>query len=394
MQEKKISIVDLLLVLLDYKRFLIGSMTFISVAVVVTVVLLPEYFTSNAVLLPSQGMSMSNPLSSMLGDLPLNMMKSFDFLDGGSDNDQLLSILGSRLIAEKAINEFDLVTRYKFNKKKKYYIENVIREFNQNFSVAETDLKNVSLHFIDKDPEFAANMLEYIIDELDSINSELSRKKARNTRKFFEKRLAVVKEEMDSAHHRFAAFQKRNNYIDMEQQIISTIEALSKVEAQILSSDINLEFLRSRFGRESFEVKELRKERRILEKRMSHYLDSGSGELIISLKDAPELGIEYSYLLRDVKVREMLYTFLLQQFEQAKLSEANTTPTVNVLEHANIPQKRSRPKRMIICLLTFFISLILMSLICLVRRWYALQAAEKTEAYDKIAALFSHLKKW
>lgn len=394
MHEKKISIVDLLLILLEFKRFLIGGLVFISVAAVVTVLLLPEYFTAQAVLLPSSGMSMNNPLSSLIGDLPLNMMKSFDFLGGGSDNDQLLSILGSRRLAEKVIDKYDLASRYKFHKRKKYYIEDVIRQFNKNLTVTETDLDNIALSFTDTNPDFSAEVVNYIIGELDSMNSEISRKNARNTRRFFEGRLAVVKQAMDSAHKSFADFQQKNNYIDLEQQIVASIDALSKVEAQILSSDINLEFLKNRYGAGSYEVRELRRERNVLERRMSHYLDSGSGELIISLRDAPRLGIEYSYLLRDVKVQEMLHSFLLQNYEQAKLSEANNTPTVNVLEYAEVPQKRSRPKRMIFCMLTFFAGFMIMSMLCFLRKWYSIQVAEKSEAHGKIAAVFSQLKKW
>ncbi len=394
MQEKKISIVDLLLLLLEYKKFLIGGMAFISVAAVVTVLLLPEYFTAQAVLLPSSGMSMNNPMSSVLGDLPLNMMKSFDFLDGGSDNDQLLSILESRRLAEKAIDKYDLITRYKFHKKKKYYIEDVIRRFNKDFSVTETDLKNLSLSFTDKNPGFSAELLNYLIGELDSINSEISRNNARNTRQFFERRVAIVKAAMDSAHQRFADFQQEHNYIDLEKQVGASIDALSKVEAQILSSDINLEFLKNRYGAGSYEVRELRRERGVLQQRMSHYLDSGSGELIISLKDAPRLGIEYTYLLRAVKVQEMLHAFLLQNYEQARLSEANNTPTVNVLEYAKPPQKRSRPKRMIFCMLSFFGGFVLLSLLSLIHKWYVIQVAEKSESYAKVSAVLSQLKKW
>ena len=296
--------------------------------------------------------------------------------------------------AEKVIDRFDLAERYKFHKKKKYCVEDVIRRFNKNFSVTETDLDNIELAFTDTSPEFSAEVVNYVIGELDSMNSEISRNNARNTRRFFEERLAIVNHEMDSAHQRLADFQQQNNYIDLEQQIGASIDALSKVEAQVLNSDINLELLKNRYGAESYEVNELRRERRVLQKRMSHYLDSGSGELIISLKKAPRLGIQYTNLLRDVKVREMLYAFLLQNYEQAKLSEANNSPTVNVLEYAKPPQKRSRPKRMIFCMLVFFIGFIAMSLLCFVRKWYGGQAAEKSEAYTKIRTVFSHLKKW
>jgi tyrosine-protein kinase Etk/Wzc len=394
MQGKKISLIDIFLIFLEKKRFLFFSMLTISVAAVAISFLLPKYYTANAILLPSMNNTLKNPFQAFLGDSPLNsMMKSLDFLES-TDNDQLLTILGSRSIAENTIRKFDLEKRYKFDAKKVYYIEDVIRQFHRNFNVFETDLNNISVSFTDTNPSFSADVVNYVIGQLDSLNSEISRKNARNTRRFFEERIAIVKAEMDSAHNRFAAFQEKHNYIDLEQQVVSSIEALSKIEAQILTNDINTEFIKNRYGANSYEVEELKKNRRVLESRMKHYLNSGSGQLIIPLKDTPRLGIEYSYLYRDVKVQEMLHAFLLQNYEQAKLSEANNTPTVNILEHARVPQKKSRPKRSIFCILIFFTGFIVNSIIILIRKWIEIQAEGKTDTYEKIARLGAQLKKW
>lgn len=394
MQNKKISIIDVIVVLLERKRFLITGMMIIAAASVITSYLLPKHYTANASLLPSTNMPLSNPLSALLGDIPLNnMVKSLDFLDG-SDNDQLLAILYSRRIAEKVIKKFSLVERYKFHKKRKYYIEDVIRKFHKNYGVTENDLKNISISFTDKNPVVSAKVVNFIISELDSLNSHISRNNARNTRVFFESRLSIVKNEMDSAHKKFADFQEKYNFLDLEQQVVASIEALSTIEAQILNNDINIEFLKNRYGANNYEVKELLKNRRVLERRMKHYLDSGSGELIIPLKNTPRLGIEYSYLYRDVKVQEMLYAFLLQNYEQARLSEANNTPTVNVLEYAKTPQKKSRPKRAIICILIISSGFILISIIILIMKWYDIHRKNNSEAYKKINALILQLKKW
>jgi uncharacterized protein involved in exopolysaccharide biosynthesis len=47
--------------------------------------------------------------------------------------------------------------------------------------------------------------------------------------------------------------------------------------------------------------------------------------------------------------------FLLPQFEQAKIQEAKDTPTVQVLDPAVLPIKRSKPKRAFFVLLVAFI---------------------------------------
>jgi len=127
---------------------------------------------------------------------------------------------------------------------------------------------------------------------------------------------------------------------------------------------------------------------------MNHYLDSGSGQLILPLKKAPRLGIEYTYLLKNVKVQEMLHAFLLQNYEQAKLTEANTSPTVTVLEYAQPPQKKSRPKRAIICFLAFTISFILLSFWILVMKWFSMQREGQTEVYKKLLTVGKFIGRW
>jgi uncharacterized protein involved in exopolysaccharide biosynthesis len=54
--------------------------------------------------------------------------------------------------------------------------------------------------------------------------------------------------------------------------------------------------------------------------------------------------MQYAKLLRSVKVQETLYTMLTSQYEQAKLEEARDTPTVQMLDKAKPPGKKSRPK--------------------------------------------------
>jgi capsule polysaccharide export protein KpsE/RkpR len=58
----------------------------------------------------------------------------------------------------------------------------------------------------------------------------------------------------------------------------------------------------------------------------------------------PTLALEYGRLMRNLKVQETLYMLLTSQFEQAKLSEARDTPTVQVLDSAVPAERKSRPR--------------------------------------------------
>jgi uncharacterized protein involved in exopolysaccharide biosynthesis len=50
-------------------------------------------------------------------------------------------------------------------------------------------------------------------------------------------------------------------------------------------------------------------------------------------------------LSRDAKIKEMLFELLTREYEIAKIEEAKSMPTIQVLDKAVVPEKRSRPKR-------------------------------------------------
>jgi hypothetical protein len=62
----------------------------------------------------------------------------------------------------------------------------------------------------------------------------------------------------------------------------------------------------------------------------------------------PELALEMARLMRRVKTGTVVYRMLVEQYEKARIEEARDTPVVQVLDHAAVPELRSRPKRKIL----------------------------------------------
>jgi uncharacterized protein involved in exopolysaccharide biosynthesis len=57
----------------------------------------------------------------------------------------------------------------------------------------------------------------------------------------------------------------------------------------------------------------------------------------------PETGLELARMIREAKIQETIFTLLTQQLEQAKIAEAQNTPTVRILDRAIPPEVKSRP---------------------------------------------------
>ena len=97
-----------------------------------------------------------------------------------------------------------------------------------------------------------------------------------------------------------------------------------------------------------------------LNKRLEE-LDNGEKEItmIPGFSEVPDLGLELGRLMRDMEVQNTLYTFLTQQYEEAKIQEAKDTPTVQVLDEAKIPIKKYRPRRALLVVSTFLLILLI-----------------------------------
>lgn len=382
-----VSFLDLLIILLERKWFILSGLLAVSVGSVALVLSMTSYYTATAIILPSKQNS-GFPFSSLLGDMPMgSLFKSLDILNQG-DNARFLSILDSRRLADKVIKRFDLAHRYEFDKHRKFYYENLLKEYYKNVKIEEDSYENIRISALDSNPEFAAEVANYIVDQLDSISYRVSQEAARGSRLFFEERLTLMRQNLDSVHKAFAHFQVENNFIDLEQQVKSSIEALAGIEAEAMAADIEGEMLTTSFGSNS-RIAEVQKRKSVLKRRVENYMQKGSGSLVLPLKRTPELAIKYAYLYRDVKVQETLYALTLQMYEQAKFREANNSPVVTVLERATPPQKRTRPKRMVFCLVSFISAFILLGSWVLVSHWYRLQGAAGTETHAKLRRVFT-----
>jgi len=86
----------------------------------------------------------------------------------------------------------------------------------------------------------------------------------------------------------------------------------------------------------------------------------GSGiDPIMPSGRVPEMGMEYLRKLRQLKYNETLYELLSKQYELAKLEEARDPVVIQVIDQAVPPERKSRPQRVLIVLLTTGMALFL-----------------------------------
>jgi tyrosine-protein kinase Etk/Wzc len=395
-KEVRMNLLSYVLILSRWKRFLILNTLIWTAGAVVLVKVLPERYTAKTTLMPPK--SNSEGLSKIMKSLPVAKLagNAGSLLSGGGGSENLeniyLAILGSRSLQMEVIDSFNLAHVYKFDRKKdkKFFIEDLEKEFKKHIGVEVTEEGTFVIQAEDRDPVRAAAMANFMAAKLDQIFKGLTVETERNQRLFLEERLGLIKADLDSAERRFTQFQKDNKMLDIDEQAKATIDAGTTMEARYMAAELNLDINRRVFSGSNPKIKEAEMELSELRRQRDAMLHERKSDLLIPYKMAPELGLQLVRLKRNLKIQEALFELILGQYETAKFEEAKNTPTVQVLDKAFVPQKRTFPKRTKTVLALFALSGVFGIGLASFFEYFRRFKAERPEDYEKLRQIRKH----
>jgi uncharacterized protein involved in exopolysaccharide biosynthesis len=335
---------------------------------VVFALLIPARYQSTTRLMPPDDKSSSGGLSmlaALAGSSQLGGLGALagDALGMKSSGALFVGILQSRTVEDRVVNQFDLQKVYG-----EKFASDARKKLESNTSISE-DRKSgiISITTVDHDPRRASAISAAYVDELDRMVSQLSTSAAHKERVFLEGRLTGVKSDLDSAAQKFGQFASKNAAIDIQAQSKAMVDAAAQLQGQLIAAESQLQGLRQIYTENNVRVREI--EARIGE--LQRQVDKLGGTPSIPSRDAsmsgddppypsirqlPLLGITYADLYRRTKIEEVVYETLTQQYEMAKVQEAKETPSVKVLDAADVPERKSFPPRTLIALLGTFLA--------------------------------------
>ncbi len=277
---------SVMLPLLRYKRMTYTIVTATLMVTLVYCLLIPNWYTSTATILPTSGSGGLSGLSSFAGslaDLGLGTMMQAD------ENSSALfpKILKSRLISEKILNhQFD----FNFENQKQSmtlaeYInadnrDKEIKKLNKLITInVDKSTGVIRLSAMTEYPELSALVVHTYLDELNDYNMNNRTSKAQENKNFIENRLTGVIAELYTVEEKLKTFQNNNrNYL--------------------ASSD-------------------------------------------------PTLRQEHLRLQRQVSIKEAVMLQLTKQFELARVEAAKDIPIVRVIDKGSVPIMKTKPSRTI-----------------------------------------------
>lgn len=353
--------------------------------------LIPSRFESTVQLMPPD--SQSNSGIAMLAALAAKSGSGVGAIAGDvlgikSSGSLFMGILRSRTVGDRLVDRFELKKVYR-NK----LDEDARKELAQNTGVSE-DRKSgiITLTVSDRDRRRARAMAMAYVEELNRLVAELSTSSAHRERVFLEERLAAVKQDLDQASRELGEFSSKNATIDVKEQGRAMVEAAATLQGELIAAESQRRALEAIYTPNNVRVRAAQAQaaelRRQLEKiggkgdETDVKDDNNPGSLYPSLRKLPLLGMKYADLYRRAKIQEVVFETLTQQYEIAKVQEAKETPSVKMLDEANLPERRSFPPRTLIAVLCGFAVLLAASAWMVARqRWEGTDSADPKKQF-------------
>jgi uncharacterized protein involved in exopolysaccharide biosynthesis len=309
-------------------------------------------------------------------------------------------ILHSRTVQDRLVARFNLRKVYSDR-----LLEDARKELAENTAISE-DRKNgiISVIVTDRDPRRAAAIAQAYVEELNQLVAELSTSAAHRERLFLEERLVGVKHDLDQASQEFSQFASKNKTIDLKEEAHAMLQGASALEGELIATESELKGLQTIYSDNNVRVRATQARVNELRRQLNRLGGSGPSEpnpsadksdaSLPSLRNLPLLGVTYADLYRRVQIQEAVFETLTQQYESAKVQEAKETPSVKILDAANVPEKKSFPPRALTTLLTAILTFGLAAIGVLAReRWQKTNSdsAGKVFASEVMGTISAHM---
>ena len=344
------------------RRELLGRVAAVGLlASLLTAFVIPVRYDSTTRLMPPENQSSSSlmmmaALSGKAGGLG-NV--AGDLLGLKSTGALFTAILLTRTVQDRLVTQFDLEKVYGSRIRADARLR-----LQENTQIAE-DLKSgiITIAVTDHNAKRAAELARAYVTELNTVVVELNTSSAHRERVFLEGRLVEVRRDLEIAEQNFSEFASKNTAINIEAQGKAMIEAAGTLEGQLIAAQTELESLKQVYaagnvrGRATqARVDEIQRRLQDLRGHSETSMQS-AGPAYPSIRELPLLGVTYADLYRQTKVQEAVFETLTQQNELAKVQEAKETPSVKVIDPAEVAERRSYPPRLLITILGTCLSL-------------------------------------
>ncbi len=338
--DDEISLLDLLLVLAENIKLLIFGPLIIGLAALGISFQIPETFTAKVVLMPPQ--QQQSGASAMLAQLGALAGAAGAAAGIKSPSDQYAALMKSSAVENRLIDRFNLIKIY----------ESKLREDARKTLEQRTRIdagKKDGLMVIevdDHDPKRAAEIANAYVEELSILLSRLAVTEAQQRRVFFERQLQKVKEDLTRAQ---SALKRGGTEADvLKTQPQTAVIELAQLTAQVTAKEVELAAMRSYLKEAAPDFKQALNELAALKAQLAK---AQAGSVSVKADGNQNIQNDYVSRFREYKYQETLFDLMARQFEIAKIDESREGAIIQIIDAAEPPERKSKPKKAMITLI-------------------------------------------
>ncbi|MBW6496716.1 MAG: lipopolysaccharide biosynthesis protein [Burkholderiaceae bacterium] len=366
-EEDEISLLDILQVLAENARLLIlGPLVVGLAALGLSFLITPTFTATTRIMTPQQQSGAAMALAQ------LGALAGMAGAAAGIKNpaDMYVGLINSRTVADRMIDRFKLMEVYEAD-----FREDARKTLTENSSISAGKDGLIAIEVDDHDPKRAAAMANAYVEELSNITGSLAVTEAQQRRLFFEKELAKAKESLVRAETALGGAGVSESVLKFNPEAMG--EGIATLRAQVVAKEVQLSSMRGYLTANSPDFRQAQQElaslRAQLAKAASNNQPSGGNA-------------DYINRYRDFKYNEVLFEQLAKQYELARIDESREGTIIQVVDVAEPPERKSKPKKALIAVLATLASGFILLLLVFVRR--ALQnAGQDPESAAKLAAV-------
>lgn len=332
--DDEISLLDLLQVIVENLRILILAPLGVGILALGISFFIPPSFTANTAFLPQQQASAAASMLQSLGAIGGIACAAAEIKDLA---DQYVAFLQSRAVQDALIKRFDLQERYQqdFQESTRKTLAGMSK-----ISAGKDGLITIAVE--EEDPQIAADIANAYVDELSQLLSRLAVTEAQRRRVFFEKQLQQTKAKLVAAQQTLAASGVSVAELNISPDV--ALEGPARLRAEVTAQEVKLASMRSYLTENAPAFKQAMSTLTALKKQLS---------LAEKVQNPSERSQDNDYInnYREYKYQETLFELFAKQFELAKIDEGRESPVIQVVDVAQVPELKSKPKKALIAVM-------------------------------------------
>ncbi len=343
LMQTKESLIDILKLILKQKKSVIRNVAIITILAVIVSLFLPNYYSATTVFYPASPDVMKP--EHIFG----TSTKDMEYYGTGMDLDRMLSVANSVELLDLMVDSFGLYKRYEIDstgRKARYKVHNTLKD---HYKIEKTKLDALELSIEDKDPKVAASMANAARFFINNLVSDLLKTNLEELSVTMKDNIAQKQKEVETLSDSVRILRNKYKIIEPDAQGKELMQKMVNVESKYKREQERLKVLETLPGIRRDTINLLKAMVAGLKEEYKSITDSNTTSAINfnNFNEGRNIIEVMSTQLRSAKDYLTVYKTRYNQLLGVLKSKSNA---LHLVEKADIPLVKSRPKRSLIVL--------------------------------------------